>query len=180
MISIGLARGDRGQGHGPKRARERENGDAKNGRGIGNKEREGGGGGGRERPDGSERDGVSQPEECLSWQRRGSGTGSVQSSQVSPREGDILLRGLHVPRSFGVLRRAHRGPVASRYSSLTLYSRTLASSVPSPIASAVARFHPPITPTPRQARARTRTRCVAREIAPRSTSPSSERRIVIA
>lgn len=60
-------------------------------------------GGGERGPDGSERDGVSQPEECLSWQRRGSGTGSVQSSQVSPREGDILLRGAHVPRSFGAL-----------------------------------------------------------------------------
>lgn len=48
-----------------------------------------------------------------------------------------------------------------------------------PIASVIACFHPPITPTPRRARARTRTRCVAREIAPRSVSPS-ERRIAIA
>lgn len=88
-------------------------------------------------PDGSERDGVSQPKECFSWQRRGSGTGSVQSSQVSPREGDILLRGAHVPRSVGALRRAHRGPVVFRYSSLT--HLPFFPSVPMPIASAVAR-----------------------------------------
>lgn len=88
------------------RERKKENRDARNERKIET------GNGGEGESDGSERDGVSQPEECLSWQRRGSGTGSVQSSQVSPREGDILLRGVHVPRSIGALRRAHRGPVA--------------------------------------------------------------------
>lgn len=42
-------------------------------------------------PDGSERDGISQPEECLSRQRRSSEAGLVQSSQISPWEGDFLF-----------------------------------------------------------------------------------------
>lgn len=103
-------------------------------------------------PDGSERDGVSQPEECLSWQRRGSGTGSVQSSQVSPREGDILLRGAHVPRSFGALRRAHRGP-------RRFVIRNPSPSVPLPIVSAIARgpsSSPDNVRTPKRVRVRAR------------------------
>lgn len=130
-------------------------------------------------PDGSERDGVSQPEECLSWQRRGSGTGSVQSSQVSPREGDILLRGAHVPRSFGALRRVHRSPrrfvIRIPLPAATLFLRSHCRLPPWLRA---IRLHPPITPTPRRAHARKRTR-VAREIASRSVS-SSECRIAIA
>lgn len=115
MISIGLARDGRGKGTDRKRGKKRE-------QRCKEQEKDRMGRRGERGPNGSERDGVRQPEECFSWQRRGSGTGSVQSSQVSPREGDILLRVIHVPRSFGALRRAHRGPVVFR--SFTLYSLT--------------------------------------------------------
>lgn len=79
------------------RARGKGAGSVNGERGKTEKEREGNEGRARETdayigPDGSERDGVSKLEECFSWQRRGSGTVSVQSSQVSPREGDILRR----------------------------------------------------------------------------------------
>lgn len=57
-------------------------------------------------PDGSERDGISQPEECLSRQRRSSETGLVQSSQISPWEGDFLLA-VRVLSRWALRRRAH-------------------------------------------------------------------------
>lgn len=74
VISIGPTRGVRGKGtdrkreeEGERRSKEWEK-DRERYREV---KKEGRG------PDGSERDGVNQPEECLSWQRRGSGTGSV-------------------------------------------------------------------------------------------------------
>lgn len=109
-----FARGGRRRRHREKE-RERERGRTElRETGVGQRGR----GGGERGPDGSERDGVSQPEECLSWQRRGSGTGSVQSSQVSPREGDILLRGAHVPRSA-----FFRGPYVALISAAPFASR---------------------------------------------------------
>lgn len=57
-------------------------------------------------PDGSERDGISQPEECLSRQRRSSETGLVQSSQISPWEGDFLFA-VRVLSRWALRRRAH-------------------------------------------------------------------------
>lgn len=62
VISIGLARGGRGKGT----DREREKGRTE----MQSRRRRIESRGGEERgPDGSERDGVSQLEECLSWQR---------------------------------------------------------------------------------------------------------------
>lgn len=74
-----FARGGRRRRH-----RERERGRTElRETGVGQRGR----GGGERGPDGSERDGVSQPEECLSWQRRRfwDRLGSVESGQPSGR-----------------------------------------------------------------------------------------------
>lgn len=91
-------------------------------------------------PDGSERDGISQPEECLSRQRRSSETGLVQSSQISPWEGDflsavrVLLVGLTSSRLSGPVFRlvllSPSAPLTLSFTPLVRYS-------------ACAHLHPP-------------------------------------
>lgn len=99
VVSVGLARVARGKA-GIKRVGERR---SKRGSLVREEEK-------RETrmlgPDGSERDGISQPEECLSRQRRSSETGLVQSSQISPWEGDFLFA-VRVLSRWALRRRAH-------------------------------------------------------------------------
>lgn len=100
VVSVGLARGLPGGKAGIKRVGERR---SKRGSLVREEEK-------RETrmlgPDGSERDGISQPEECLSRQRRSSETGLVQSSQISPWEGDFLFA-VRVLSRWALRRRAH-------------------------------------------------------------------------
>lgn len=102
VVSVGLARVARGEGRNKESRREKEQTGESRARGGETRNSMLG-------PDGSERDGISQPEECLSRQRRSSETGLVQSSQISPWEGDFLLAvrvlsvGLTPSRSFGSL-----------------------------------------------------------------------------
>lgn len=99
VVSVGLARVARGEGRNKESRREKEQTGESRARGGETRNSMLG-------PDGSERDGISQPEECLSRQRRSSETGLVQSSQISPWEGDFLFA-VRVLSRWALRRRAH-------------------------------------------------------------------------
>lgn len=144
-IDRGLARSGRGRDTDRKRERGREKKDVE-----GEREREED----RERIR-SERDGVSQPEECLSWQWFWDRLDSVESGQSSRRQYSsprcILFRVF-----FGALRCASSPPLRAR---LFLSISILFSRCQTSLAHEIY-FHPPITPTPKGTRARAQTRCV--------------------
>lgn len=130
--------------------------------------------------DGSERDGVSQPEECLSWLRRGTGTGSVQSSQISPREGDILsaVRVLSGPDVVAFITTTPSSRYLFLFSPSPIYSIRPDSADRHPLARAIYP-HPSITPTPRHDRSRVREPVVAlvRSLRDRRTQASYRDRV---
>lgn len=111
-IDRGLVRSGRGKDTDRKRERGREKKDVE-------RERESE----RRTEKGSDRRGTASASLKNASPGSGSGTGSIQSSQVSPRGDNILLRGVRsAVFFFGALRCAHHGPFARVYFFLFLFS----------------------------------------------------------
>lgn len=147
-IDRGLVRSGRDKDTDRKRERGREKKDVERER---ERERE------RRTEKGSDRRGTASASLKNASPGSSSGTGSIQSSQVSPRGDNILLRGVRSAFFFfrGLTLRSSRPLRARLFLSIPiLFSRCqtfLAHEI---------YFHPPITPTPKGTRARAQTRCV--------------------